>query len=156
MFGQDDITWCVSRSKPIPVYFNLYKVFDKVIIILMVLLFISFCIAFYTFWDFDREKNYRYRNMSYIVLLIAMPIFIGFNANQNFRATRHKTRALYALISFYGFLHSIIYSSFILSLSATTFRAEQLSNVNELIQNGFQMRCTPTVFGMILEQTKVN
>lgn len=156
MFGQDDITWCVRRSNEIPAYFNIYKIVDLTCSVIFLISFYSFCVAFYIFWAFDEEENYQHRDIIYITLLVVLPAIFGLNINQSFKATSHKTRIIYALIGFTGFLNAIIYSSLMLSFCTSTYRAKQLSNFDELIRNGYELRCTPTTFAMITYQTKVN
>lgn len=155
LFGQDDVTWCVPRAKPNAVYFNMFKVADETTLKIAMILFTTFCITFYVFWKFDEEPGYQGRDMAHIALLVVLPMFLAFSVSRKFQATHGKTRILYTLASFYGILLTTIFCCFVLSLITITYREKQVSNVDELIQRGFQVKCTATTFAMILHQTKV-
>lgn len=155
MFGQDDVTWCVPRAKLSAVHFNIVKVVDQTTMEAAMILFTTFCITFYIFWKFDREPGYQSRDMADIALLVVLPMFLGFSVSEKFKATHYKTRILYTLATFYGFLLTTIFCCFILSLITITYREKQVSKVDELTQRGFRMKCTGTTFAMILHQTKV-
>lgn len=153
VFDQDDTTWCVKRAKAQPVYFHFYHIIElRTQYYLLVLVYV-YAILFYLLSMFEPDRRIRRMdilNMTYGTTLAAA---IGFS--NGFKPKSLPLRFLYGIMTLLGFALTMMWCSFLLSYATKQRYEKQISTFDQLIENGFKLRCSAMTYSSIFNQNKV-
>lgn len=142
---QDDLTWCIQKSKNLPMIINVFAAAS-----LETWLFMIFVVAYlggsimYLMLPFELENKHRnHRDWHYMIIQVTLPAIIGMN--QRFQPKSCLLRI------FYGFLlitMELAWQTFFL-LGLRFFhdpiQRHQISTIDEIVYNDFRLSGTVTV-----------
>lgn len=132
-YYSDDITWCISRAKHIPLYLNAFRyVKDSELYVMGIFAVFAAIIIGFLLTTFE-EKPIDYFEMSLIGISVVS------NSATYFQPKRPCNRFLYMLTCYIGLLLVNIFGAYyVVALTYPIFE-DQLDSVNSLIENKFQL-----------------
>lgn len=136
-YYRDDITWCVSRAKPIPVFFNIWQLLRKEIWILLFALGYVHGSVIYILMKHDKNYNCLRRDFHYTVLLVSLPAIIGYN--QAYQPKASFIRIIYISMLLFGIIQLATFNSYLLKVLTFPIHHVQITTVNEIIENNYEL-----------------
>lgn len=154
-YVQSELTWCVSRAKPIPVWLNLWQIASRTIWCLAVVTVFLEGSVLYLLMRFEHgHAELVKKDFHYCVLLMAS-VFTGMS-HFTYRSKSKQLNSFICLMLMTGILISTAWNCFLIKVLTSPAYYKQISTVEELIENDFHL--IGSVDGkdlMLLQPTKV-
>lgn len=138
-YYSDDITWCISRVKPIPLWLNMWQVVDK----------ISWCLAFlsgylngfalYFVIRHDTNPVWLRKDLHYTIICMALPAFIGFAQNVQYHPKRNIIRFFIGFVLLQGVVISSLWNGFLVKRITHPMMGIQTVSIKQLISDDFRL-----------------
>lgn len=154
-YVQDDLTWCVRRADLLPPYLNIFRLTDLTVWCLYALLVILTGIMLFVLSKTDPQINHRNKNIYYMILLIAAPASAGFTINRRLMPGAVLYRIYIILIVLASYVGLVTWSSFLTLTTLRTYRLDQVTNIEGLLDQKFDLSSTRATYTIICEQKKV-
>lgn len=129
-YFQDDVTWCVPRSKSRVIWRNIFQIFTAKVWI--ALFFASLLIA--TAIQVSNRMEKRERNF---VWSFMFSISTAIGRNSLFEPKRIPVRMLMIFLFLYGLVLSTSFSTFLISTLTKPHYTFQIQNVQQAVENHF-------------------
>lgn len=152
---QDDVTWCVSAAKALPVFLNIYRNCDYIIWCLFIISIIVDGYILYMLSRNDDESKHKNQNIYFMVLLVAIPAVVGIGMNSKFIPKKFTFRTFYGCLLFCGVVGMIFWCSVSLTRALYIYREIQVDRVDQLIERNYELASSPATFSKIFMQQKV-
>lgn len=152
---QDDLTWCVHRADILPAYLNIFRLADLSSCLIYAVLVASSGILLFVYSKTDPQIIHINKNIYYMVLLAALPASGGFAVNRGVLPHRTIFRICFCLILLASFVGLVIFSCFLSSTALHTYRLVQVADVDQLLEQEFDLSSSPASYTIIMDQKKV-
>lgn len=155
-YFQDDMTWCILKSKNYPMIINAFlAVAPECWILLIFGIGYGIALLIYIMVQFDLKYNQRNnRDWHYTLLLITLPGIIGFN--QRFKPKSTSLRIFYGFILIMMlFIWQIVYFKAIRFIKIPMQRP-QISTVDAIASHSFHLSGSLEVKALISFDTRVD
>lgn len=131
-YMQDDVTWCVSRSKALPRWRNIYYIpQDAITYVVGIILYIFVIICTYLLTTFEKNP------FDILILIISIQVLVGFNTVLN--PNKMMFRLLFTKFMFIAYWLVQIFSAFLISYISRIMYEKQIGTVDELIDTRFRL-----------------
>lgn len=152
---QDDLTWCVQKSKNHPLILNVFWVATPECYILIIFgVGYPIGLIYYIMIQFDMKyRNRNQRDWHYSMIVIALPAITGMN--QRFQPQHMVLRFFYAFILFMSFVYWQIFFFFLIRFMQPVSQW-QISTVAEMVENGFRLSGSYEVLSLITFDERVH
>lgn len=138
-FIQDDITWCVSRAKPIPVWLNMWQITSETIWCLAFITVYLEGLIIYLLMRYERgHVGFMKKDFHYCVLMMAMSAFTGMS-NITYRPKSKQLSLFVGLLLITGILISTIWNCFLIKVLTRPIYQKQVTTIKELMENDFRL-----------------
>lgn len=155
-FSQDDVTWCVRSAAIIPIHFDPLAPSDPLCAAITIGLCLISGIFYFIYSQQDGRMAHRNKDIFYMLVLVVTSSFTGLGFSPHFRPHSTRFRLMYALMLTAGFVLALFWGCFLLSETTTTMHGKQVSNVDDLIQNNYTLKCSAMTLSTLLKQKQVN
>lgn len=153
-YDQDDLTWCVQKSKNYPMMFNILSAATPSVWIITLIIGCIFGILFYIMIQFDVEYEKRNdRDLRYTLLFIALPVVTGMN--QSFHPKWSILRIFYIIMLIMAVIQWQIYIFFGVKFIKYPVQRKQIKTTIEIIENDFRLIGSTEVLQIISYDERV-
>lgn len=152
---QDDLTWCVRRAETLPVFLNIFRLTDLYVWFSYFGLIFLTGILLFIYVKFDPHIMHLNKNIYYMILLIAAPASGGFAVNRRMLPHRSLFRLYMVIILLASYVGLVTWSSFLSVTMLHTYRLDQVADIDELIEQNFDLSSSPASYTIIYDQKKV-
>lgn len=153
-YYEDELTWCVKKVSKKPIFLNLFYI--QPVEIWLLNTFIGFGCAVLIFLLIQFEKYKRKHNrldLSYTVLLIALPSFLGFTSR--FRPVSGSVRLLYAFVLIMPTFIYLMFEIYLYRYMKPQLFFHQIEITDELTSNRFRLVGSLDVLNIIKKDKAV-
>lgn len=137
---QDDLTWCVSRAKPIPSWQNAYHIADAQTIILGATMYTMVIFIGYLIYAFEQHP----RDLIYCAILSVQTLT---TFPTMFNAKKFTLRFFYGLCLVIAFWLTQILNAYLIAFASDILYEHQIATVREIVDNQFRLAGDPIVLG---------
>lgn len=130
-YMSDDMTWCVAKVKPCPLWSNIFQIFTFItwIAVLTTIFTIAVIIKYFLRID-KRSENYMW------ALLLSIAAIIGKSITYN--PSRVSIRVMMVFLFLYGLIISTSFCTFLISSLTQPRFGRQIDNLPDAIKAGFK------------------
>lgn len=133
IYGRDELTWCVTRSKPIPQWKNLYHLHKDIETwIYGIILFSSVIFGLYFLTTFERRPLDIWASF-----ILSIQTVIGLPSP--FQPEGSMLRNLHALFCFIAMLITTLYNAFTMNFLINIIYMDQISSDDEMLSKNFNL-----------------
>lgn len=133
IYGHDEFTWCVARSKPIPQWKNLYHLHKDIETwIYGIILFSCVIIGVFLLTTFQRKPLDIWAS-----LILSIQTVIGLPSP--FQPEGSMIRSLHVLFCFIALLITTLYNAFTMNFLINIIYNDQISSVDEIFSKNFNL-----------------
>lgn len=152
---QDDLTWCVRRAEVLPAYLNIFRLTDSTALVSYITFVIWIGVLLFVYSKTDPQIIHSNKNIYYMVLLAALPASGGFIINRSLLPRRSLFPIFSCLVLLAGSVGLVTISSFLSTTSLHRYRLVQVGDVDQLLEQEFDLSSSPASYTIIMEQKKV-
>lgn len=130
-YFQDDVTWCVSRSKARGIWRNIFQIFSTKVWFALIVATLVIAVAIRLITQVEsRRENFVWSFM------FSVSAAIGRNAL--FEPKRTSVRILMVFLFLYGLVLSTSFSTFLVSALTKPHYKYQVSNIEQAVERNFK------------------
>lgn len=137
IYGYDELTWCVTRSKPIPQWKNLYHLHKDIETwIYGIILFSSVIIGVFLLTTFERKPLDIWASF-----ILSIQTVIGYTSE--FHPEGVLLRQFHIFFCFIALLITTLYNAFAMNFLLNIIYKDQISSVDEIFSKNFNLSGNP-------------
>lgn len=149
-YFQDKLTWCIQRSKKIPIYVNIFFIIP--LDIWLFFLFVSCWICsllVYLLVPFDPHYQIHYKRVDYLyaLLLVIIPAYAA--TSSTFQPKNTRLRLVYWILLTCPMFFQFMIGAYLYQFMKYQFYYHQIASVDEIIKNQFRLCGSPEVLNTI-------
>lgn len=150
-YAQDDSTWCVARVKPLPVGWNLLRMFEDRRIVILNMLALSFSLLLVYYFS---DKKYGGRVFCFHETFLFV-IRLAMNMGYVSQAKKTFPRIMASLFMIACLFHYHMFTSCYTGIIVFRVYDRQMQTKQEIILNNYRLAGDIEVYGLIIKENKV-
>lgn len=149
-YYHDALTWCVQKTKRIPVWKSILYIFGDwpVLVALLMIIVLLVAVAYYLM-QLERNKKGTIQ-LILIIFGCALGLSVAFNPQSN------PMRVLFTFGLFAGIIFATAISSIIMGSITSPIMRPQIDSIREIIDGDFVLAGDQFVLDKLLQQNEVN
>lgn len=132
MYYQDDLTWCVAKSKPKSVWKNLFNLFTLQIWFAVFTIILIFSLLIFIMSRIERKQNNYFW-----AILVTVSTTVSISSNY-YKPNYSSIRSIYMFIMIYGIYLNILIQGLLISVLTTPQSEIQIDSIRHAIDMNFE------------------
>lgn len=138
-YYNDDLTWCISRAKPFPVWLNMWRVGSLICWILgFLIVYLNGTVVFFLLKYEKDHQGFMKKDLHYTILQMALPTFTGTAQNMSYRPKSIILMIYIGIMLSTGILISIAWNCFLVKALSHPFQGTQINTISQIINDDFR------------------